>query len=336
LANTLICEFEEKIKNHPLFPRFWSRYVDDIFVIIDNNKVEELEKILNNEFPTIKFTFERENEGEIAFLDVLVSRKNILELKFSIYRKPTHTDRFITSDSFHCEQHKRATFNSMAFRLFNIPMEKEDFVREKNCISRIATINGFDNHFISKIINKHKKNFEMKNFTTLLKIESDKKKKFISVPYFPLITNKLNESFKKHDIKLVQRSKFTIKNSLANNKFKSRNKLHESGIYREHCKTCDYKYIGQSKRRIFERHKEHVGAIKNYQKGTSAVADHMHSFKIKHELDENKFELLKKVNCEKKLNGWESLYISNINQKLMNKDPPPISSYLFGYIGKMN
>ena len=40
--------------------------------------------------PKIAFTIEEENNGQISFLDTLVSRKNGVTV-IDVYRKPTHT-----------------------------------------------------------------------------------------------------------------------------------------------------------------------------------------------------------------------------------------------------
>ncbi|XP_053686747.1 serine protease inhibitor 2-like [Sabethes cyaneus] len=45
----------------------------------------------------------------------------------------------------------------MAHRLVSIPMEKEDFVTERDKIYEAARINGFDNNFVDKIIRLHER-----------------------------------------------------------------------------------------------------------------------------------------------------------------------------------
>ncbi|KFD68534.1 hypothetical protein M514_19360 [Trichuris suis] len=63
--------FSEGDKN--IIPRFFKRYVDDIFVIIESGKEEAFLNYLNSLFPnTISFTIEKEMSGKLPFLDSLI------------------------------------------------------------------------------------------------------------------------------------------------------------------------------------------------------------------------------------------------------------------------
>lgn len=82
-------------------PKIWYRYVDDTFVVWSHGreKLEEFLQHINSIHENIKFTMETENEKmELAFLDVLVTRKEG-RVGHTVYRKPTHTDRYVHSES---------------------------------------------------------------------------------------------------------------------------------------------------------------------------------------------------------------------------------------------
>nr|VZI44485.1 unnamed protein product [Spirometra erinaceieuropaei] len=58
-------------------PKFWARYVDDTFVVIERDQVLTFKEQLNAVFPDIQFTMEKEEENnQLALLDVLVCRKD--------------------------------------------------------------------------------------------------------------------------------------------------------------------------------------------------------------------------------------------------------------------
>ncbi|BHF65337.1 hypothetical protein SprV_0200834700 [Sparganum proliferum] len=53
--------------------KFWVRYLDDTFVVIERNQVLTFKEHLNAVFPDIQFTMEEEENNQLAFLDVLSS-----------------------------------------------------------------------------------------------------------------------------------------------------------------------------------------------------------------------------------------------------------------------
>ncbi|XP_026737496.1 uncharacterized protein LOC113500795 [Trichoplusia ni] len=48
---------------------------------------------------------EEESEGKLPFLDVLVIREPNGRVTHTVYRKPTHTDRYLRADSHHHHSH---------------------------------------------------------------------------------------------------------------------------------------------------------------------------------------------------------------------------------------
>ena len=102
VANIYMEYFEEMaLQTTMVKPKMWLRYVDDTFVIWNGNmdELSVFHQHLNSLRPSIQFTMEEESEGQLPFLDVLV-KKDDCRLITSVYRKKTHTDRYIhyTSD----------------------------------------------------------------------------------------------------------------------------------------------------------------------------------------------------------------------------------------------
>ena len=95
IANLYMESFEEQaITTSPYKPRVWKRYVDDTFTVLDRESVDSFLQHLNNQQPSIRFTMETESDSRLAFLDTAVSREPDGRLTTSVYRKPTHTDRY--------------------------------------------------------------------------------------------------------------------------------------------------------------------------------------------------------------------------------------------------
>lgn len=103
ISEFFMSAFEVRLKRMNWLPRIWLRFVDDVFAIIKACEVENTLKMLNEQFPSINFTVETENNGKISFLDLELSRKNgVIDLV--VFHKPTATLRYITSDQQYIDQ----------------------------------------------------------------------------------------------------------------------------------------------------------------------------------------------------------------------------------------
>ena len=77
----------------------WLRYVDDTFTAVHKDEIDDFHDHLNEQNADIQFTKEIEENGKLPSLDCLVSRDNN-ELRTTVYRKPTHTDRLLDQSSY--------------------------------------------------------------------------------------------------------------------------------------------------------------------------------------------------------------------------------------------
>ena len=113
--------FEElALRTAPARPRIWKRYVDDTFTLVKKGDVDELLTHLNSIRPSIKLTTELEEGGSIPFLDTRVTRKVDGKLDVTVYRKPTHTDRYLHFSSHHPTHVKKGLVRCLYDRARNI------------------------------------------------------------------------------------------------------------------------------------------------------------------------------------------------------------------------
>ena len=132
VANLYMEFFEElALGTAPSRPRLWKRYVDDTCCIMKRDAVEALLHHLNEVRPTIKFTMEREKDGSLPFLDTNLTRREDGTLNVTVFRKQTHTDRYLHFNSHHPVSAKRAAVRSLFDWARNITLQKED-LRKKN------------------------------------------------------------------------------------------------------------------------------------------------------------------------------------------------------------
>jgi hypothetical protein len=116
VANFYMEHFEQQaISSTTRKSTWWYRYVDDTFVVWPHGKKELYDFLqhLNNIHPNIKFTTEVEQDGSLAFLDVLVSRRLDGSLGHSVHRKQTHAERYLHANSEHHLAQKQAVLMTL-------------------------------------------------------------------------------------------------------------------------------------------------------------------------------------------------------------------------------
>jgi hypothetical protein len=103
LANLFLDSIEmSAIQCFRLSPCFWGRFMDDVLCFWEHG-LDSLNLFFDqiNRFDkNIKFTLGLEKQDMPPFLDILLI-KNDNGLLFSIYRKPTHNDRYLYFRSSH-------------------------------------------------------------------------------------------------------------------------------------------------------------------------------------------------------------------------------------------
>jgi hypothetical protein len=70
--------------------------------------LNEILQTINNTKENIKFTMEEEQNNQLAFLDILLTRTDngTIRIQTQVYRKKTRTDQSLNYNSNHPTQHK--------------------------------------------------------------------------------------------------------------------------------------------------------------------------------------------------------------------------------------
>ena len=92
----------------------------------------------------ISFTIETQCNG------TLLSRRNGV-IAVDVYRKPTHTDRYLDFNSHHDSQHKASTASTLLHRALNLPNSTEGKKRQLNYVHAALESNGCPSKFIHNI-----------------------------------------------------------------------------------------------------------------------------------------------------------------------------------------
>ncbi len=123
LANIFMEEIETTVlSTFPTEPKMYVRFVDDIFLIYDPRSfdLQEFLELYNDQHSDICLTSELENERQLPYLDILIKRTNQTSgqksLDLSIYRKATHSHKFLHYDSCNPLSLKRNVFRGLYLR----------------------------------------------------------------------------------------------------------------------------------------------------------------------------------------------------------------------------
>ncbi|XP_062700128.1 uncharacterized protein LOC134284823 [Aedes albopictus] len=336
LSEIFMANLEKRLENNKQLPEVWWRYVDDVFSIVKKHLLPEILNNINNAHKNIEFTCEIEQNNQLPFLDILIVKQEST-LSFEIYRKPTHTQRTIPNSSNHSHQHKIASFNHMIHRMQTLPLSETGKTKELNYIFETAQLNGYTKQTIQQIINKKTQQQYRRSLTTLTRTEPTLKR--ITVNYNN-DTKKLRPILRKFGFELVFTSKANQLQNLLGSTKDPLDNLTKSGVYKVTCNHCDKIYIGQTKRTLNTRFKEHITEVSKAHKDTdkglihhfkSKVAEHI--FNEGHFMNTSNIKLLRHITNPWKLDVAESLEIyKQNNKKLLNKDQGNGYTWLFKFL----
>jgi hypothetical protein len=152
LANIIMENIEEiAITTAPHPPRWWFRFVDDSYTCLLKDYVSEFHDHLNSINPNIQFTVEKETESKLAFLDTMTTRDNTNPIEVSVYRKPTHTNKYLDFNSHHPTTHKRSVVNSLLNRADIIPTSTSGKRKERKHVFNVLMDNGYPKQFFKTV-----------------------------------------------------------------------------------------------------------------------------------------------------------------------------------------
>ena len=147
VANLVMEEIEEEaLSTCELVPQSWKRYVDDTLtaLALPADAIGRFHNHLNSINPHIQFTVEVESNNSLPFLDVLLTHESDGNITTSVYRKPTHTDKYLDFSSHHPLQHKisviRTLFSQASVLSSSSLVQKEEEVH----VYRALQMNGFE------------------------------------------------------------------------------------------------------------------------------------------------------------------------------------------------
>ncbi|MDA8010421.1 MAG: reverse transcriptase domain-containing protein, partial [Alphaproteobacteria bacterium] len=273
IANLYLESLEETaILSAPFKPKLWVRYVDDTFVIWTHgpDRLQSFHQHLNKQHPKIQFTVEEEKDDQLPFLDVLVTKEG-RRLLTSVYRKPTHTERYIP---YHSHHHPRATtgvLRCMRDRARNI-CHPSKIQQEMDHLNQVFQANGFPENLVKKTLTTLPSPLPG---TTDSQQQPEDAPKILCTPYIRGLSEKIEKVCAPLGVKPVFRPKKTLKKELMQVKNRTPEQKQTGVVYEIPCKDCPEVYVGETKRTLKVRLSEHKQAVKRGDP-KNGIAVHVH------------------------------------------------------------
>lgn len=163
LANIVLADLEELIIASLLDykPILYKRYVDDIFMIIPESKIEYTLNIFNSVNPLIQFTCEKIINNKINFLDLtVIIDENSNKIITNWYRKENSSDRLLNYHSIQPLHQKRGIIYNLIYRAM-ILSDSRFYDENIKIVINLLLDNNYPIRFIRANIQKRLKTIEL-------------------------------------------------------------------------------------------------------------------------------------------------------------------------------
>ena len=265
LSNAFLCFYEVNwLKMCPpaFSPVLYSRYVDDIFILLHSaDHLTPLVNYFNTKHKNINFTFECEKDDMLSFLDVNVYRSDN-KLVTSIHRKDTFSGVYTNFNSFIPIEYKCGLVLTLLHRAFVITSSFKGISDEILKLKEILYSNGYPSKFVDRYILMFFNKLHEKRIPVLT---VPKKDIVIVLPFLGsislLVKKNLIQTFSQFvptfKLKVVFRtgnrltSYFTFKDVFPKS-------LISGVVYQYKCAKCNFGYIGSTYRYFEKRLEEHL------------------------------------------------------------------------------
>ena len=250
IADLYMEHFEqEAIRTSEYKPNLWLRYVDDTFSIWKHGraKLQVFLTHLNSRRESIKFTMEIESENSLPFLDVKVTRDRN-QVHTSVYRKPTHTDRYLNYGSNHHPRIKSGIIKCLAHRARSV-CSKDTIRTELDHLQEVFESNAYPPSLVT--LNLHTKRNKRSNIVE----NTEKQPATLATPYVKGLSEKIEKKCKHPNIRTVFSSKRTLRRELVRVKNRVEPTDMKGVVYKIDC-SCGQSYIGETGRTLSTRVKE--------------------------------------------------------------------------------
>ena len=330
LANVFLCYYEKLwLDDCPLEykPIMYNRYVDDCFLMFrDVSHVDAFLDYLNTKHKNIKYTVEYENNNQLPFLDILITKQGN-GLVTDVYRKSTFTGLGLNFLSFVPYIYKINSVKTLIHRAYSLCSNWKFFDNEICKLRNYFNNNGYPCFLFDKFV----KQFLNIKYNTVAKSQDNNKQiKYVTLPFQGhqsyLLRNSLQRLLQQYFPDVCFRFVF-VNNFTIGSFFKYKEKLPDllcsNIVYTYVCPDCNARYIGSTCRNLKIRMSEHKGVSFRTNSvivnpGASMIRNHAREFD--HAIKEHNFKIMHMSRNRQDLRIAESLFIHKYNPNLNSNE----------------
>ena len=291
LADWFVSTIENKIlqqQHLPCKPKFYRRYVDDVFCLFDSDTSRDcFFKTLNEAHPNLEFTMETTTKY-LPFLDISISINNG-NFQTEVFRKKTNTNVLLNYNSTAPLKWKKGLIRCLLVRAHRICSNMTLFTSELSNIRRILQRNSYPCAFINNIIDDFVSTHDIKeenyrkNQQTITQpktMHSDLTEVFFTIPWLGISSAKfqrrIQQQMREYDIAIKAAYTTTKVGAVFSLKSKCSRLFDSNVVYKFSC-FCDknISYLGETRRQLFRRIMDHTTQDRT-NCNNSAVLDHLY------------------------------------------------------------
>jgi len=299
IANMVLQDLEEKaLEKIDCNIPFYHRYVDDIVLAAPNDQIGKIVDTFNSFHHRLQFTIEFEINKSISFMDLKLEVRNG-ELILDWFHKETFSGRFLSFYSNHPLCHKVGVIYNLIDRAVLLSHPEYHRKNIEICIMLLIN-NGYPLELIFKQINKRLKMIfvnrlrsDINNETILVNnndSELERNKRYFVIPYVKSISEITTSMFDKSLVTRGYRGLNKLDKIIKVQKDPTEHTHKNNIVYKINCNNCDASYVGQTKRKMMTRIKEHHDNIKLDKSKHSVITEHI--LDLNHNFDWNNIKIL--------------------------------------------
>ena len=262
LANGWMSTHDSKIGEGA---KIYARYMDDVIRDIKNNQIDEKLQEINSLHPSLKFTYEREVDGTIPFLDMKILNDNG-KLSSTWYCKPSDTGLIMNYHALAPRRYKRSVVSGFVHRIHRSCSTWLHYHQSMVRAKRILERNQYPPAFYEPIIEQTLTNIIESKQTeknvpknASCNAEETIEKRLLFIQYRGKTTEEYARALHRCNapcsVVMTLRKLKTVLPSLKPPVEKS---LRSGIVYQISCTHCHVCYVGATSRHLITRFKEHL------------------------------------------------------------------------------